>query len=165
MLMRKRGLFGSFFGRHANHTHTLSKSAGNHLDIGGGGAVIPVLPLVPAVRQSVAHSHQTDGIQVTWDRDMVLTGDVTSQINVIINGGAPITPSSVEFHPHHPSVMAIVLPLLLAHGDVITWAYTSGAFKIQELASPNTEADNQTYGVRNDVDLSAFTTGLSPAFD
>jgi len=46
LLMRARGLWGSNFGKHANHTHTLSKSAGTQIAL--GISAVPALALITA---------------------------------------------------------------------------------------------------------------------
>jgi len=156
--MRKRSpLSGTFFRRHA--FGGLSHSVGSYYSGAGG-----VLPAMPVVTQSRVLSNQPDGIQVHFDRPMMATGDVTSQISVIINGGVPITPTSIAFHPSNPAVMGIVLPVTLISSDHLTWAYTTGAQKIQEVASPNAEMDIQTFSVHNDISHNDWSNDWSNDF-
>ena len=123
----------------------------------GGGAP---LPAVPRVLSSTVDPTHPDGIQVKWDRPMRHTGDVTSQISVIIDGAPAIHPTTVDFHPTDKRVMAIVLPVNIPVGAVVSWAYTVGANKIEEIAAPNAEADNQTYAVNNKLPVTAFGDGF-----
>ena len=127
-----------------------------------------VLPIVPRVMASTVEAGQADGVQVTWDREMMFTNAaVVSQFSVIV-AGTPYTPTAIHFHPQDLRSMAIELPIVVVVGQVVSWSYTVGTHKIQEVASPNTEADNQTYGVTNRLHTphvgSAFDTSYSTAF-
>ncbi len=116
--------------------------------IADGGAVVHT---VPKVRQSTIGNVQPDGITVIWDRPMEMTCDVKSQINVLVNGN-PITVTDILFHPTDKGVMGIIVTPPFHIGESVTWAYSdSGSCDLQEIAAPNTEADNQTYGVFNDL--------------
>ena len=110
------------------------------------------LPPVPRVITSEIKQNHPDGILVIFDRPMMMTCDIKGQINVIIDGGAAVHPKSIEFHPNYPTQMAIVMNDQFAAGQTVTWAYDdSGACELQETAPPNTEADNQTYAVNNQL--------------
>ena len=127
---------------------------------GVSGAII--LPPVPVVIKSRIGETGSDGILVVWDREMMTAGDITSQISVIINGGTAVHPDSIEFHPHELKKMGIIMPTGFDYGDVVTWAYDdTGVNKLQELALPNAEADNQTYSVNNNLpdNVTAFVSG------
>ena len=123
-------------------------------------------PVVPRVIISIVDDLQKDGILVHWDREMKMTCDAVAQISVIVDGGAPIQPSSITFHPTDKTVMGLVMPTIFTAGQVITWAYDdTGGCDIQQIAAPNTEADNQTYGVSNNLTAAtAFDNGFSIGF-
>ena len=110
------------------------------------------LPIVPAVVSSVISATQADGILVKWDRSMMMTCDVKAQIKVIIDGATEVMPDSIAFNPADRSEMGLIMATHFTVGQVVTWAYDdTGACDLQEIAAPNTEADNQTYSVLNGV--------------
>ncbi len=114
----------------------------------GSGAVIHT---VPRVRQSTIGNVQPDGITVVWDRPMEVTCDIKSQINVLVNGN-PTTVTDVVFHPNNSGIMGILVSPPFHIGETVTWAYDdNGSCVLQEVISPNAEAENQTYGVYNDL--------------
>jgi surface protein len=113
-----------------------------------GGA----LPLIPKVTHSIVTPHQPDGILVQWDRPMAMSCDIKDQINVIIDGAAPVHPTSVAFHHTDKSKMGLVMATPFLAGQTISWAYDDrGPCDLQEIAAPHTEADNQTYGVTDQL--------------
>jgi len=117
---------------------------------------------VPRVLHSVITPAQNDGIEVTWDRHMVTTCDVKSQIKVIVDG-AEFAPQSVEFHPTDKTKMGLIMANPFTPGQTVTWAYDdTGACDIQSINTPHIEADNQTYAVVNQL-LSSVT--LTPSAD
>jgi len=128
--------------------------------VGGGHAALPV---VPKVNTSTIRASSPDGIYVVWDRPMHMTCDITSQITVTVDGTSrPV--ARVEFDVHNPSQMAILMGTNFKHGEVVTWAYDdTGSCDLQEVAPPNTEADNQTYGVANNIVAPTRVTADSTA--
>lgn len=117
------------------------------------------LPLVPVVARSNIRADAPDGILVTWDRPMMMSCDIKDQISVVIDGAAAIHPTSIEFHPHNLAKMGIVMAVPFTPGQVVTWSYNdSGSCDLQEIAAPNTEADNQTYAVNNALPVPNDTT-------
>ena len=54
LMHRARGLWGSNFGKHANHTRTLSKSAGTQIGLGISGKLRPVAGWTIAVNCELA---------------------------------------------------------------------------------------------------------------
>ena len=122
-------------------------------------------PLVPRVIISIVDDNQKDGILVHWDREMKMTCDAVAQISVIVDGGAPVQPTSIEFHPTDKTIMGLIMAAPFTVGQVITWAYDdTGGCDIQQIAVPNTEADNQTYGVNNNITITAFSNGFDTGF-
>ncbi len=116
---------------------------GVNLVEGGGGTSIPQV-----LSSEVQLGTQADGILVTWDQEMMNTCDPSAQINVIIDGAAPVHPVHVVFHPHDRFQMAIVMSKPFVAGQVVTWAYDdSGHCDIQTIDTPHKEIENQTYGV------------------
>ena len=119
-------------------------------------------PTVPKVSASYISDTARDGIYVLWDRPMSMTCDAKDQINIIIDGSAPVHPTSIVFNTDQRE-MGLLMPTPFIMGQVVTWAYDDqGACDLQEVDPPNTEADNQTYGVANRiVALSADSTLIS----
>jgi len=125
----------------------------NHTGIAGrrlsGGAVTP--PAVPVVLSSTIDPTNPDGIVVQFDQQMTLTCDIKDQINVIVDGAAPIHPLTVVHDVSDPAIWALTFPTDFVAGQVITWAYDDqAACDWQSLAS-GIEIDNQTYGVTNNA--------------
>ena len=107
------------------------------------------LPLIPAVRRSDITPAGDDGILVVWDRAMTESCDIKDQINIIIDGAAPIHPETVVFTPDHKT-MGLIMAAPFTPNQTVTWAYDdTGACDLTEAAAPNTEAENQTYAVIN----------------
>ena len=115
----------------------------------GGGSPPTALPPVPVVEVSTIANLETDAIRVTWDRPMEATGDIRTQLAIVVNGGAAIYPDDVSFSVN---VMVLVITGTFASGDVVTWSYDdSGANTLQEIAAPNAEAGIQENVVINSV--------------
>ena len=112
------------------------------------------LPLIPKVRSSTIPETEPDGILVKFDRPMVVTCDIAAQVNVIIDGAAPIHPDHTVFNQSDLSEIGFIFGTDFTPGQVVTWAYDdSGACDLKEADPPNTEAENQTYTVNNHVAL------------
>jgi len=111
---------------------------------------------IPVVLSSRITSTGADGILVKWDRDVHATCDIKNQIVVMANGVARAV-HSVTFNQANPKEMAIIMSTDFAYGEVVTWAYVSGPCKLEEIAPPHTEADNQTYNVVNSVHIQYIT--------
>ena len=110
------------------------------------------LPFIPTVHSSIIGDTSPDSILVQWDRPMRVSCDIIDQINVIIDGAPAVHPDHVAFDISYPSTMGIVMAAPFAPGQVITWSYDdTGLCELQEIALPNTEADNQTYAVNNNL--------------
>jgi len=105
---------------------------------------------IPMVISSIIRADQPEGIRVKWDRPMMMTCDIKNQIKVI-HGAVETAPTSVIFSPDKTE-MGIVMALPFTVGEVVTWAYDdTGSCILQQVEVPNTEADNQTYVVENQV--------------
>jgi len=113
-------------------------------------ASIPVINPVPQVFQSTVGSIEPDGITVIWDRDMMITGAILSQVTVTVSG-APVNVIDVVFHPISKSIMGIIIDRDFAPGETVSWTYAIGAQKLQEIQAPNTEAAAGEYITVNDV--------------
>ncbi len=109
----------------------------------GGGTTAPA----PRVLSSkIDLSTQADGILVSWNLHMMMSCDLKNQINVIIDGGAPVHPKAIEFHPHDPSQMGLIMDVPFTPGQSVTWAYAdNGPCDLHQVGEPTNEADNQTY--------------------
>ncbi len=127
---------------------------------GGVGDGSSPLPPVPKVHGSIIFAGQPNGIQVHWDRPMEMTCDIKSQITVLADG-VPVPVQSVEFHPNEKSEMGILVGSDFLAGQAVTWAYASGACKLQEIAPPNAEADTLTHIVLSQVALSPHAWRLT----
>jgi len=120
---------------------------------------------VPQVISSIIRSDQPEGIRVKWDRPMMMTCDVKSQIKVI-HGAVETAPTSVIFSPDKTE-MGIVMAAPFTSVEVVTWAYDdTGGCDLHQVEAPNTEADNQTYNVLNQsqgvtLSVSADSTQVS----
>lgn len=112
----------------------------------------PSLPVVPVVLSSEVRANFPDRITVTWDRPMEKTGNIKPAIDIIIDGGQPVHATSISL-PDNTMIIHIA-PAFTA-GQVISWAYnpatSPGHPILREVAVPNTEAENQTYAVTNNV--------------
>ena len=51
-----------------------------------------------------------------------MTCDAKDQINVIIDGAAPVHPQVMEFHPTNKAVLALTMAVPFVTGQVVTWA-------------------------------------------
>ena len=134
-----------------------------------GGGAGGSLPLMPKVRSSTISASDSDGILVKFDRPMTVTCEIASQVSVIVDGAAPIHPDHTVFNQSDPSEIGFIFGTNFQHGQVVTWAYDdSGACDLKEAAAPNTEAENQTYAVYNQIPdqviLRAFSNGFSGGF-
>jgi hypothetical protein len=108
-------------------------------------------PTVPVVLSSTIDPTNPDGIVVQFDQQMTMTCDIKDQINVIIDGAAPIHPQTVVHDVADPAIWALTFPTDFVAGQVITWAYDDqGGCDWQSLAH-SIETDNQTYGVTNNI--------------
>jgi len=120
----------------------------NSLAHGGTSSVYPTTG-VPKVLRSEILPNTPEGIMVTWDRPMMMSCDVKDQIKVI-DGDVETAPQSVEFNPSDRTKMGIIMAIPFTPTSVVTWAYDdTGSCDLQQIAVPNTEADNQTYTVSN----------------
>jgi len=133
------------------------------------GGPSSALPLIPKVVSSTLIESQADGIMVKWDRPMMVTCEIASQVSVIVDGAAPTHPDHTVFNQVDPSEIGFIFGAPFLHGQVVTWAYDdSGACDLKEASPPNTEAENQTYAVYNQIPdqviLRAFSNGFSGGF-
>jgi len=131
-----------------------------NLGLIGSGEVSSSLSIVPRVKLSIINSFQVDTILVIWDRPMEMSCDVKSQITVLADG-VPVPVQSVEFHLAKKSEMEILVGSDFLAGQAVTWAYASGACKLQEIAPPNAEADTLTHIVLSQVALSPHAWRLT----
>jgi len=115
-------------------------------DIFGGGGVVPPVT-VPKVIGSTIYANNHGRILVEWDTEMKGTADIRFAISIIVNGGAPIVPNAVTF-----AGKFMTLSDHFHAGDVISWAYDDqNASELLSTKVGNIEADNQTYGVTNNI--------------
>ena len=111
-----------------------------------------------------------DVITVTFDREMTMNCDAKDKIGVIVDGGAPVNPIVLTFHPTDKAILGMQMQTPFAFGQVITWAYNdTGPCFLQEYAAPNTGLENQTFGVSNLIaapvaPVSGFSSGFSNGF-
>ncbi len=111
-------------------------------------------PMLPQVQHSEVLEATPDRICIHWDRDMRISGHGVDAFNISIDGAPVIHPKSVHFDPHDSSILYLVLPAAVKHGQVLTWAYLDVPhITLEELAVPHTEPEFQTHTVINKVPL------------
>jgi len=119
----------------------------------------------PKPKSSIIYLSQINKIIVLWNTPMTMICDIKDQINVIIDGAAPVHPISVIFDPSNPYQMEIVMATPFLIGHIVTWTYdNTGICNLQQTLPPNTEADNKSHLVANQLKTSAFSDDFSSAF-
>jgi len=104
-----------------------------------------VLPIV--LSSVISLTNGINIITVQFDRDVDITGDVSSQFDIVVNS-TPSNPISVQ-QPGDPTIITITMGSNFLLGDIVSWQYNLGSFKVQELDLPYQEIDN---GIVNVVD-------------
>jgi len=112
--------------------------------IGGGSG--STHPAVPKVLSSEINPKNAKRIIVTFDQEMQKKGDLRQKIFIVIDGGAPLIPSSISFSH---DFMSLVFASGFTKGTVISWKYDDSDPTIVLESKSGTKADNQTYGVTN----------------
>ncbi len=106
---------------------------------------------IPVVLQSTIGDVTPDGITVVWDRQMIVTCDISSQITLLVDDN-PVTVDEVQFHPSDKSIMGILIGRNFTSTEVVTWTYDdTGLCDLHQIATPQTEASTVTHDVVNDL--------------
>ena len=141
MLMRKGGISGSAFAKHAGLTK-LSKSAGQFHDVNGGGKY--PLPVESFISNDLATT-----IYVIFDQLMLGT-DATNLSAMTIRVNSVVVPLSALGLNGQPSTqLGMVLVTAVLPGDVVTWTYDPALGDLRtdvgghELAAGEYPVDNQ----------------------
>jgi len=130
---------------------------GSGIQGGGGGTTTPSGP--PKVLSSTIANLQPNGLEVHWDSQMKEISNAQDAFSVIVNGAAPVHPKNVIFHASDKSIIGFLMVKPFKATDVVTWAYNDQHPTITLETVDGREADNQTYGVTNN--LSATVTADS----
>jgi len=115
--------------------------------IGGGTTPQPV-PVVPKVLSSVISANNDKRIVVTFDQEMQSKGDIKQAIWIVIDGKPPVLPTVVTFSHDY---MSLSFPSEFKAGTTVTWKYDDSDAGIVLESTSGVKADNQTYGVQNDL--------------
>ncbi len=132
LLMRARGLWGSNFGKHANHTHTLSKSAGTQVAL--GISAVPALALITAA----VSTEFTSAIEVKMSKDVLFYDganqcDPKAQFAVTGSVSGVHVVDEVFKNPNDFHLFAISTTTDFAVGETVTVDYVDGVCKIESL--------------------------------
>ena len=110
----------------------------------GGGTV----PSVPVVEGSVVDNANPKRIIVQFDQEMRKIGDLKHKISAVVDGGTLHNPVTVSFNHN---TMNLNFASAFVTGTSITWAYDDSDPVITLESKLGIEADNQTYGVVNNL--------------
>lgn len=112
------------------------------------GVAVTVLAVTPVVISSDIPADHPGDIVVVWDKAMAATGNLASEIDVIVDAAAPVHPTNVTFSGN---TMTMVFHAPFTAGAAVTWAYddSNPHVKLHDVAG--NEAENQTYAVTNHV--------------
>ena len=112
----------------------------------GGGTPGTGNPVVPTVISSEINPKNAKRIIVTFDQEMRKKGDLRQKIFIVIDGGAPLIPSSISFSHDY---MSLVFATGFTKGTVVSWKYDDSDPAIILESKSGVKADNQTYAVTN----------------
>jgi len=120
----------------------------NKFFTGIGSGTGGTTPAVPTVVSSIIHANNDKRILVTWNQEMQAKGDIKQKIWIVIDGSAPVLPTAVIFSHDY---MTLSFASEFKTGTVISWKYDDTDASIVLESKDGVKADNQTYGVQNDL--------------
>ena len=115
---------------------------------GIGGGAGGTQPTQPVVVSSIIKATNPKKIVVLFDQEMQKIGDVKHKISAVVDGSGLVNPTTVSFNHN---TMNLTFAVAFVTGTSITWAYDDSDPVITLESKDGIEADNQTYGVTNNV--------------